>query len=84
MKLIFAIKDLATETYVTPLFLRSRGEAMRTFTDAANDPQSMVSKHPEDYELYELGAFDEQTGEITSQDVPEKMARAKDLLTPKV
>lgn len=84
MKPIYAVKDLATQAFGNPFTTRAQGEAMRSFIDEANnDPQkSAIAQHPEDYELYKLGEYDDDTGQITAME-PELIARAKDLITAK-
>ncbi|WMC01487.1 nonstructural protein [Microvirus D_HF4_320] len=82
MKPIYAVKDLAVQAFGTPFFVRAKGEALRSFQDEANADRttSAIAKHPEDYELYFLGNFDENTGTLHSEN-PELVARAKDLIT---
>ncbi|WNK12965.1 MAG: nonstructural protein [Microvirus sp.] len=84
MKHIYAVKDLAVQAFGMPFFLRSKGEAMRSFQDEVNrtDGKSSVAQHPDDYELYNIGEYDDATGAITPM-TPELVARAKDLLTPR-
>ncbi|WNK12808.1 MAG: nonstructural protein [Microvirus sp.] len=81
MKPICAVKDLAVQAFGTPFTTRSRGEALRSFKDEVNrtDGQSAVANHPEDFELYEVGHFHDDTGELTCTTPPELIARAKDL-----
>ena len=38
--------------------------AKRDFADAINDTRSTLNKHPYDMELYRVGIWDDQTGEI--------------------
>lgn len=65
MKLkMYAIFDTATEAYMTPWFMVNRASALRAFNDLAKDPQSNVYKHPADYILYEVGTWDDNTGEM--------------------
>lgn len=82
MKPIYAVKDLAVQAYGTPFFVRAKGEALRSFQDEANkkDGQSAIAAHPEDYELYYIGEYNDESGTI-SPIVPELIARAKDLIT---
>jgi len=84
MKHYYAVKDLAVQAFGSPFLVRARGEALRSFQDEANrtDGQSAVAQHPEDYELYYIGTYDEEHGTLAGQP-PELIARAKDLLTPK-
>ena len=43
---------------------------MRNFVDMANDVSHPVSRHPGDYTLFELGNFDESTGQIVPHPTP--------------
>lgn len=58
---IFALRDRQADMYLNPLFLPSVGMAVRSISDEVNrngDATNMVSNHPEDFELFHLGAFD--------------------------
>lgn len=61
---IFSVYDAKVEAYMQPFFSRSTGEAVRSFQDISSDPNHMISKHPEDFFLYHLGTFDDQTSVI--------------------
>lgn len=74
---IVAVRDLATETFGRPFVVHHPRQAVRSFTDEVNNPESEVSRHAEDYELWELGAFADDTGDISSN--PVRIARAIDL-----
>lgn len=76
---ILSIYDSKAEAYHTPLFLQSIGQGLRSFGDACNDPQSEFHKHPEDYTLFHLGAFDPRTGKITVLDAPNALANGVNL-----
>lgn len=40
--------------------------AMRYFNDSVNSGrQTLLANHPEDFSLYSLGTFDQNTGEVT-------------------
>lgn len=62
---VYSIFDAAAEAYFPPFFLHTEGMAIRGFTDAVNDPESQVGKHPKDYTLFQIGTFDDNTGIIT-------------------
>jgi len=62
---VFTLYDSAAEAYDPPHFIRSTGEAVRLFSNAVKDPQTKVAKHPDDYTLFEIGEFDELTGQIS-------------------
>ena len=42
------------------------------------DSKEDMAQHPEDFELYELGSFDDSTGKVEVIE-PRLVARAKDL-----
>lgn len=62
---MYVVYDSKIEAFLTPHFLRSRGEAIRSFTTAANDPQTHLNKYPADFTYFEIGEYDDQTGSIT-------------------
>ena len=63
---IYAIKDTKIG-YMNPFYLQNDGVAMREFTNARNEQsKNAVNTNPEDKELWCLGEFDDQTGEIVS------------------
>lgn len=74
---IVAVRDLATETFGRPFSVHHPRQAIRSFTDEVNNPESEVGRHAEDYELFQLGTFDDATGELTS-DIT-RLVRATDL-----
>lgn len=79
MKLIaIAVLDLATETYGRPFFVPHPGQAMRSFMDEVKNRDSEIGKHPGDYELYELGSFDDATGQFTPPPAPIRLLRGSD------
>lgn len=54
---MFAVKDRAIEAFMTPWFAQSTGQAIRSFTDEINNPESPMSKHADDYDLYHIGTW---------------------------
>lgn len=69
MMLAFGVRDVKAEAFVgTPIFVRARGLAVRAFGDQANDPSSDIGKYPADFQLFELGEWDEVTGVLTPRE----------------
>jgi len=56
---VFCVYDSACSTWRTPIFARNKGEMMRSFIDACNDPNAIFAKHPSDYTLFEIGTWDD-------------------------
>jgi hypothetical protein len=77
MKMVIcSIRDSAADAYGRPFFLPSVGVAIRSFTDEVNRPaeDNQIYQHPEDFDLFELGEFDDVTGRFTLLDVPKQLA----------
>lgn len=80
MKLIVcAAFDLAVQTYGQPIFVPHRGAARRSFDDEVNRPaqDNPLYQHPDDYELYQLGFFDNESGVFETAN--ELIVRGKDV-----
>jgi len=73
---MFAVKDLKAEGFNTPFFQPTFGLAERSFKEATKDNQSFLSKTPEDFSLYFLGEFNQQTGLLTPEQNPKKICDA--------
>lgn len=62
--LIVSIFDKATEAYMRPFTAQAEGQAVRMFEDEVLRPESEMHRHPEDYALFKIGKFDDNTGTI--------------------
>ncbi|QGH72845.1 MAG: DNA binding protein [Microviridae sp. ctjyu33] len=61
---VFTVYDSKVEAFLPPFFMKSKGEAVRGFTEVCNDSKSNFFKYPEDYTLFEVGSFDDATGKF--------------------
>ncbi len=61
---IFTVYDQKAKAFLPPFFLPETGMATRVFTDCVNDASHQFFKHPEDYNLYEIGTFDDNFAKI--------------------
>lgn len=59
---MFSVFDKAVGAYMPPFFARTRGEAIRMFSDAVQSKDGQFIKHPQDYELYEIAVWDDLSG----------------------
>lgn len=78
---IFAVYDKKAQAYAYPSFYHQKGQAIRAFEDAVNDPQSPFHKHPADFVLSHLGEWDDSTGIIKGFAVPQHLEEAINLKT---
>lgn len=67
---VFSIFDNAVKAYLPPLHFRTRGEAIRSVSSALDDPGHQFSKHSQDYVLFELATFDDNTGMFVPHPAP--------------
>ncbi len=80
MKLVLCtVKDRAADAYGRPMFVPSVGVAIRSFSDEVNrqDPDNQLFNHPDDFDLYELGEFDDNTGLFALHDAPKLLSLGK-------
>lgn len=79
MKLVIcAIRDSAMEAFQRPFCVPTVGMAVRSFGDACLSKDSGMNGHLEDYILFELGTFDEETGDCDNLAAPRQLARGVD------
>lgn len=83
MKLIMcAVRDSAVNAFIRPFCVPAVGAALRGFSDEVNRVDSEMNKHVSDYELFEIGEFDEESGLVDPVVPPRSLARAVDVKLP--
>jgi len=55
--LAFSVYDSKAESFLPPFFLHNIALAIRSFTQACNDPTHAFARFPEDYTLFHVGSF---------------------------
>lgn len=77
MKLIVcSVRDSAVDAFMRPFCVNTIGQAVRGFSDEAMNKESEIHKHARDYELFQLGTFDEESGKFENLAAPRSLARA--------
>lgn len=61
---IFSVYDDKVEAFSTPFFQKTTAAGIRAFTQVAEDPTTNIFKYGADYTLFEIGTFEDNTGEI--------------------
>ena len=81
ISVIVSVRDSAAEAFGRPMYLQSLGVAIRSFTDEVNrdDKDNQLFNHPDDFDLYELGVFDDSIGKYELRDNPTVIVRGKDV-----
>lgn len=77
---VVAIYDAAAAAFSRPVFVASRGLAVRSFQDECRRvaPDNMLNSHPEDFVLHLLGTFDDSNGQFHLQAQPEVLFHGRD------
>ena len=66
---VYSILDKKSGAYSTPFFQPNNETAQRMFADEVNGRDGLLSRHSEDFILFDVGEFDEATGRLTSYDL---------------
>lgn len=66
MKIILSIYDKKAELYMQPFFVPTVGVAFRNLQDeiARGGDDNVLAKHPEDFQLFHIGHYEEEAGTI--------------------
>lgn len=77
---ILTIRDRAANCFDRPSFHLSVGAAVRSFTDEVNRAaqDNMLYKHPEDFDLFVLGEYDDNSAKFVCGE-PRQVAVGKDV-----
>lgn len=61
---VMAVRDKKVGAYMNPFFSQSQGAALRSFQDEVNRAaeDNILYRHPQDFDLYLLGTFDNESG----------------------
>ena len=66
-QVVVAVKDRAADAFGRPFFVQTQGVAIRSFMDEVNRQaeDNQLYQHPDDFDLFELGMYDDSTGMIS-------------------
>lgn len=78
----YSIRDSKGEIYHNPFFKHTHGEAERDFTTAVNDDKSTLHQFPDDFDLYHIGSYDNQTGVFKALATPQHIQKAVHVKRP--
>ena len=63
---VFSVFDSKLQVFNTPFFSRSAADASRSFSDLVRDSRTTVGQHSDDFFLYEIGQYSDETGELVA------------------
>lgn len=67
---VVATRDIVANVYSPPIFVPNIGQAIRAFGDECKrpaqpgQPPNVLEQHPEDFELWLIGEYDDNTGQM--------------------
>lgn len=73
---IYAIRDAKAEVYGSPWYKKTHGEAERDFSTLVNDPKSTVNQYPDDFDLYYVGEYNDESGAFQTLPTPQHIVKA--------
>lgn len=73
---MYTVYDDAAGAYLQPFFFSTNAQAIRGFTELANDPNHAFCKYAGQYTLFELGEFNQQDGHFTMLPTPHSLGKA--------
>lgn len=79
IKFLYSVRDITAQIFCNPFIELNDATARRAFAQAANDPNSVISKNPECYSLSLVGSFNDECGEIESH-LPVFLCNATDFI----
>jgi len=79
---VYSIRDAGAEFYGAPFYTRAKGQALRDFSRVVQDPQTVLHANPEQYDLYYLGRFDDNSGKHDLLPTPQHVSKAIEHVKP--
>lgn len=79
---ICVLRDRAVDAFGVPQFVIAVGQAIRALQDEVNREGSDIGKHPDDYELFHVGVYDDAQAQFETI-APKSIALARSLVVPK-
>ena len=63
---MFSLLDIKAGLYSPPFFMVSGAHAVRAVAELGADSSNLVGRHPSDFQLVQLGTWDDTTGQATT------------------
>lgn len=83
MKLnVYSVYDKAAKVYSPAFNAQNNAVALRMFDSACKNPDTQVAKYPQDYELYLLAEWDDNTGEYKNVSPVQRIIQAAEMIPP--
>lgn len=77
---LFSIHDRKLNTWSAPMQFLHSGQAERAVQEIFQDKNSMLAKYPEDYSVFQVGEFDDDSAQLTPFQPPTHLISISSLL----
>lgn len=77
---VFAMYDVKAASFGAPFFQSTVGLAIRGVTDLVNDPKTTASRYPSDFQLFQLGEYNDHDGSFKLLDRPKLLNPVSDFV----
>lgn len=79
---VLSVRDVVADTYGRPFFTPNVPSGVRSLQKEVNTQSdgNMLADNPDDFELYNLGTYDDQTGAFDLLPRPELVVRCSSLV----
>lgn len=79
---VFVLKDDKSKSYGMPITSQSRGMFIRELQEQLSSGQSVISRHPQDFGVFEIGEYDPRTGQVLLYEQKTHLGLAQDFRVP--
>lgn len=81
---MFSIRDAKAEIFHPPFFKKTHGEAERDFTTLVRDEKTPAHQYPEDYDLYFIGTYYDDSGKMSPLPSPQHVVKAVQVIGERI
>lgn len=79
-QILYTLYDRVAQLHKFPRFYRTAGDAIRACSLAVKDPQTELGQFPKEFELFEIGTFNDLNGKMLILETPKRICLLADLL----
>lgn len=78
---MFSVYDSKSETFTQPTFAKTKGEMLRSFSEAVNEESHQFHKHSADFTLFHVGEYDDSSALCSSLPTPISLGLAQEFIS---
>lgn len=82
IKVVCSVFDSKAAVYANPFYSPNTAVAIRDFSHACHDPNVALFRNPEDYSLYQVATFDDESGLFVPTVPPAFLISAASVVNP--